>query len=52
MRNTLKRYENKVDFEPKYGKRLGDAVPPQKNRSSISSLCFNPTSIFFPFVRQ
>ena len=26
--------------------------PPQKNRSSISSLCFDPTSIFFPFVRQ
>ena len=35
------------------GKRLGDAVPPppQKNRSSISSLYFDPTSIFFPFVR-
>lgn len=34
-------------------KRLGDAVPPlKKNRSSISSLCFDPTSIFFPFVRQ
>lgn len=26
MRNTLKYYENKVAFEPKYGKRLGDAV--------------------------
>ena len=30
MRNTLKYYENKVAFEPKYGKRLGDAVPPSK----------------------
>ena len=52
MRNTLKRYEKYVVLWMKR-KRLGDAAPPlKKNRSSISSLCFDPTSIFFPFVRQ
>ena len=49
MRNAvLKSVSHKI-----LRKRLGDAVPPlKKNRSSISSLCFDPTSIFFPFVRQ
>lgn len=38
MRNTLKYYENKAAFEPKYGKRLGDAVPPSKKIEVASPL--------------
>ena len=46
-------YLQQNGFQNLNRKRLGDAVPPlKKNRSSISSLCFDPTSIFFPFVRQ
>lgn len=52
MRNTFQKAVSH-SILPEMCKRLGDAVPPlKKNRSSISSLCFDPTSIFFPFVRQ